>query len=219
MAGEEISNYWIAAKSAGKATMGAGGVAISGAQYFTGVSSFALVTGAAAASATGIGLVVTGAAITVATCGLSAVSAHKTGKHLEVLEQIAARKNSYTCVALSADADRAGHRHLADDILPYIIVQKAEKQARKSIGAVPVAGSAVTTAYSMGRYLYKKWKGTLGETRTAMATDLTRHFLSHNCGLAQAIVAELYSFEEMAWLCEQPSQEVVKLLARKMASN
>jgi hypothetical protein len=199
--GEAISNHWVTAKKAGKGTMAAGGAVINAAQHFSGASAVALATGAAAASATGIGLVVGGAAITVATCGLSAYSAYKTGKHLEVLEKIHER------------------RHIADDVLPYIILQKAEKQARKAVGAVPMAGSAVTAVYSLGRNLYKRAKGTLGEKRTAMATDLTKHFLTHDCGLAQAIVAELYSFEEMLWLCEQDPQDVIKLIARKMTSN
>ena len=216
--GQEISNHWITAKKAGKGTMGAGGAAIGVAQHFTGVSAFALATGAAAASATGIGLVVTGAAITVTTCGLSALSAYKTGQHLAVLEKIAARKGSYECTGLMFEANRREHTHIADDVLPYLILQKAEKQARKSVGAVPLAG-ALTSAYSIGRYIYKKAKGTLGEKRTAMAFDLTKHLLTHNCGLAQAIVAELYSFEEMVWLCEQDPPDVIKLLARKMASN
>jgi hypothetical protein len=219
MAGEAISNHWILAKKIGKGSMGAGGAAISGAQSLSGVSGLALVTGAAAASATGIGLVVTGAAITLATCGLSARSAYKTGKHLDVLEQIAARRYAYQCTGLIDGKNQKEHRHIADDVLPYIILQKAEKQARKSIAVVPVAGSAMTGVYGAARFVYKGLKGTLGKTRTAMATDLTRHLLTHNCGLAQAIVAELYSFEEMTWLLEQPSDEVVKLLARKMASS
>lgn len=217
--GQEISNYWITAKKAGKGSMATGGAAVNVVQHFAGVSAFALASGAAAASATGIGLVVTGAAITLTTCGLSAVSAYKTSQHVAVLERIAARRYSYDCTGLMFQSNRREHTHIADDVLPYLILQKEEKQARKSIGAVPLAGGALTGAYSMGRYLYKKAKGTLGETRTAMAFDLTKHFLTHNCGLAQAIVAELYSFEEMVWLCEQDPDDVVKLLARKMTSN
>jgi hypothetical protein len=217
--GQQISNYWIAAKTAGKGTMAAGGAAVNVVQHFAGVSAFALAAGAAAASATGIGLVVTGAAITLTTCGLSALSAYKSGQHRAVLERIAARKSSYECTGLMFSANRREHTHIAEDVLPYLILQKTEKQARKSVAAVPIAGSAMTGAYSIGRYVYKRARGTLGETRTAMAFDLTKHFLTHNCGLAQAIVAELYSFEEMVWLCEQDPPDVVKLLARKMTSN
>jgi hypothetical protein len=39
-----------------------------------------------------------------------------------------------------------------------------------------------------------------------------------NCGLAQAIVAELYSFEEMVWIKDQKGSEVIKLLEDKMKS-
>jgi hypothetical protein len=219
MAGEEISNFWIQAKVAGKGSLGVGSAVASAGQHFAGVSAVALATGAAAASATGIGLVVTGAAITLTTCGLSAVSAYKTGKHLEVLERIAERKSTYDCTGLMFNANRREHTHIGYEVLPYIILQKAEKQARKTIGAVPLAGSALTSAYSLGRNLYKRARGTLGETRTAMATDLTKHFLTHDCGLAQAIVAALYSYEEMLWLREQDPPEVIKLLARKMASS
>jgi hypothetical protein len=217
--GESISNYWVAAKKAGKGTMAAGSAGVNVLQHHAGVSVFLLATGAAAASATGIGLVVTGAAITVATCGLSAVSAYKSGQHAAILERIAARKSSFECTGLMFNANRREHTHIADDVLPYLILQKQEKHARKAIGAVPIAGAALTSGYSLGRYAYKKLRGTLGETRNAMAFDLAKHFLTHNCALAQAIVSELYSFEEMTWLAEQAPDDVVKLLARKMTSN
>jgi hypothetical protein len=216
--GEQISKYSNWAKKGGKAAMSAGGMAVS--HFEHGVGALALATGAAAASATGVGLVVTGAAITLATCGLSARSAHKTGKHLEVLEQIYERRSGLACKGLAGDTNRHEHTHIADDVLPYIILQKAEKQARKSIGAVPVLGSAAAGAYSVGRGIYKSIRGTRGKTRSAMATDLTKHFLSHNCALVQFIVSELYSFEEMIWLREQEdTKKVVELLMRKMASN
>ena len=217
--GQSISNHWITAKKAGKGAMGAGGAAVNVVQHFAGVSTVALATGAAAASATGIGLIVTGAAITLTTCGLSAMSAYKTGQHLAVLEKIAARRHSYDCTGLMFQSNRREYTQIAEEVLSYLILQKSEKQARKTIGAVPIAGSALTSAYSIGRYVYKKAKGKLGDTRNTMAFDLTKHLLTHNCGLAQAIVAELYSFEEMVWLCQQDPKDVVKLLARKMTSN
>ncbi|HLY56464.1 MAG TPA: hypothetical protein VKS60_12960 [Stellaceae bacterium] len=217
--GESISNHWITAKKIGKGSMAAGGAGVNALQHYAGVSAFALATGAAAASATGIGLVVTGAAITVATCGFSALSAYKSSQHAAVLEKIQQREGGFECSGLMFMANRREHQHIVDDVLPYLILQKQEKSARKAVGAVPIAGSALTSAYSLGRYVYKRAKGTLGATRNQMAFDLTKHFLTHNCALAQAIVSELYSFEEMTWLAEQAPDEVIKLLARKMTSN
>jgi hypothetical protein len=42
--------------------------------------------------------------------------------------------------------------------------------------------------------------------------------MTHNCGLAQSIVAELYSFEEMLWLLEKDTDTATPLLMKKMAS-
>src|SRR5580704_14205557 len=121
--GQEISNHWITAKKAGKGTMATGGAAVNVVQHFAGVSALALASGAAAASATGIGLVVTGAAITLATCGLSALSAYKSGQHVAVLERIAARKSSYDCAGLMFQANRREHTQIAEDVLSYFILQ------------------------------------------------------------------------------------------------
>jgi hypothetical protein len=88
----------------------------------------ALITAGAAASATGIGLVVTGAVFTMATAGLSAVSAHKSRIHRNALEAIYERRNADVCGPVDpadrASVDRAAHKVIAEEVLPYLIEQK-----------------------------------------------------------------------------------------------
>jgi hypothetical protein len=212
-------NRWRTAKKVGKVGLGAAGVGVTVAQYATGVSTLALLTAGAAASATGIGLIVTGAALTLTTSTLSAVSAAKSRKHRNNLQAIYDRRNAYACgpVDLKGPKDTVEHHCLAESVLPYIIQQKSTKFHRKVVGAVPGVG-LLETARAIGKKAYKAATGTLGVNRKRAATWLARHLITHNCGLAQAIVAELYSFEEMLWIKDQEMDEVVQLLEKKLAS-
>lgn len=176
-----------------------------------------LLTFGAAASATGIGLVVAGAALTAATMGSSAVSAYKTYNHRSNLQSILERKSCYGCRTWEGrDSNYKEHSKIADEILPYIISQKTEKLAKKAIGTTGLG--VLTSGYGVVRNLYKRAVGTLGAERGAAASWLSLHFMTHNCGLAQAIVAELYSFEEMLWLLEKDTDTATPLLMAKMTS-
>lgn len=189
----------------------------SAAQFATGAPNIALLAAGAAASATGIGLVVTGAVLTVATIGASARSAYKTYHHRSHLQDILGRKSCYGCKPWPAySEDQKEHTKIADEVLPYIISQKGEKLAKKSVGAV--GGGILTSVYGMGRAIYKSAAGTKGVKRAEFAGELSHHFMTHNCGLAQAIVAELYSFEEMLWLLEKDTDTATPLFMRKMTS-
>jgi hypothetical protein len=213
-------NRWRTTKKAGKAGLGAASTGITVAQYATGVSTIAILTAGAAASATGIGLVVTGAALTVTTSTLSAVSAGKSWKHRNNLQAIYDRRNAYACGPIDPKGPRMDHHEhqtIADNVLPYTIGQKDAKFKRKVVGAVPGVG-LLETARAIGKKAYKAAKGTLGVQRKRAATWLARHLITHNCGLAQSIVAELYSFEEMLWIKDQEMDQVVKLLEDKLAS-
>lgn len=221
--GQAVSR-WPKVKSGAKAGLGVTGLAISGAQTGLNVGTIALATGAAAASATGIGLVVTGSIATLTTAVVSAKSALSTSRIVETLERIEARKNTYCCnpcqgFEASGDFSAVGaHGVVRDQVLPYILAQKEEKTKRKIVGAVPVV-NATGTAYSAGRWLYKRFvKGNLGEERNTMAGLLAAHLVTRNCALAQAIVSALYSFEEMIWMLEQDEKDVAPLLAKKMKS-
>ena len=85
------------------------------------------------------------------------------------------------------------------------------------MGAVPVLGLGETVR-AVGKKLRKWHSGTLGVQREAHAATLAEHLISHDCALAQAIVAELFSFEEMLWLLRQDYDVVHKLLAGKLRS-
>jgi hypothetical protein len=177
-----------------------------------------ILTFGAAASATGIGLVIAGAALTVATMGMSANAAYKTYNHRSNLQAIYERRGCYACRAWpSYSIDHKEHAYIAETILPYIIDQKGKKLAKKVAGTVGLG--ALTSGYGMARNLYKRATGTLGQERGALASWLSLHFMTHNCGLAQSIVAELYSFEEMLWLLEKDTDTATPLLMRKMASS
>jgi hypothetical protein len=220
--GKAISR-WPKLKSAAKAGLAATGVGISGAQTGLNISTVALATGAAAASATGIGLVVTGGIATLTGAALSGKSALSTSKIVDTLENIAERRGAFGCFPCPGQADSGGHAHhrahaaVRDDVLPYVLAQKEEKLKRKIFGAVPVVNSA-GTVYSASRWMYKKLRGSLGEDRNRMASVLAEHLITRDCPLAQAIVSALFSYEEMLWLLEKDESEVAPLLAKKMKS-
>jgi len=221
-------NRWRSAKQTAKAGMTASSVGVSVAGQALHVPNVALLAAGAAASATGIGLVVTGAALTLTASTLSAVSAHKSRLHRNALGEIQKRANAYECTPLVDNnpdiedrqitvQDAAGHQNLVDVVLPYAIAQKGSKYHRKVVGAVPVVG-LVESLRAVGNKAYKMAKGTQGVERKAHARSLAGHLITHDCALAQAIVAELYGFEEMLWLKDQDYDEVVRLLEDKLKS-
>jgi hypothetical protein len=205
-------------KSLAKKGLLGGSTGLSVAQFATHTPSvLALTLGGAAASATGIGLVVTGAAATLTLASLSAVSAHKTLKHCDALEKIDGMQGCYDCRRVGGNmgsGDKAAHQKVGGLVLSYILAQKGEKALRKTVGAVPGVGLG-ETLYSVGRYLFKSNRGVV---RNEMAGLLAEHLITHNCGLAQAIVAELYSYEQMRWILFQDYEAVKFCLAEKMKS-
>ncbi len=214
-------NRWREYKQAGKIGMAGAGAGIQVAQFATGTGTLALIAAGSAASATGIGLVVTGAVFTLATAGCSAVSAHKSRLHRNGLQAIYERRNAYGCGPVdindSSGVNRFEHKSISEDVLPYLVEQKNKKYHRKVVGAVPGIGLAETLR-AVGKKAYKAASGTLGVERSRSARWLAKHLITHNCGLAQAIVAELFSFEEMVWIKDQEFDDVVKLIEGKMKS-
>jgi hypothetical protein len=190
------------------------------AQVATHTGLLALATGAVgAASATGIGLVAGGLAVTATGMGLGARSVYRTNQHLNHLLKIQAEAKGFQCTNLSSDPYTEGmHEYVINIILPWIIHQKRQKRTKKAMDTAALG--LVTGLWSAGRKI-AKWKaGSLGKKRHRYAEFLAVHFLTSQCWLADAIVAELYSPTEMIWMKEpgRTNTEVAPLLADKMKS-
>jgi len=188
------------------------------------ISSLAVagaVVAGAAVSATGVGLVAAGAALTVGSMvnnarSLSKTIEHRTNLKLVKMRYDAGEYNNCRCRAHHAGMGK-DHDWLGAQVLPYIISQKYEKQVKKGIGVVPLAGMGVT-AYSIGRWVYKKAGGTKGRMRSFAAHVLARHLITHDCKLAEDIVSELLSTVEMVKLKTQDSDAVGAAIKDKMKS-
>lgn len=185
----------------------------------TGGGAIALATGAAAASATGIGLVVVGALATVGASAKSIIAARSSKHHRDTLAKMYQRKNAYACVlpeGADGERDIMAHERISANVLPYAIEQKDKKYVRRGIGAVPVLGSLPMKIHQAYRAVTKENKGML---RNEMAYELAVHLITHNCGLAQGVVAELFgSYEKMRWMLEQDTNTLTPLLAEKLKS-
>lgn len=196
---------------------------LTGAQIGTGISALtvggAIATGAAV-SATGVGLVVTAAAMTLGSIVTNATSMIKSISHFENLREIQAKYIACEyagCIPLAATAEMTfDHATIGTTILSYIIDQKTEKAVKKGVGAVGLG--VLTTLYSIGRAAYKSAAGTKGKQRNFYAHVLARHLITHHCQLAEAIVAELLSEEEMRILKGEDSDVAGAAIADKMKS-
>ena len=206
------------------ATVGntAAGVGLSAAQFGTGTSSLAVagaITAGAAVSATGVGLVVAGGVLTLASMATNAVSMVSSAAIVTGLKKIAASPGSYSACKCMANAVRTpdmahDHEWIQTKVLPYIISQKTEKAVKKGVGILPGVG-LLTNAYRLGRYVFKKDRGM---KRGYYAFVLTRHLITHDCALAGAIVAELFSTQEMLTLRMFESDLSEPIIAKKMKS-
>ena len=200
---------------------GVAGVGVQVTQQVLGTTTMiALFTAGAAASATGIGLIVGAAAITLGSITASARSAWKTHRHLKVLNALLARADGMPCDQIGADGKKCGKDEAehakVKEALDYLI-HKKEKKRGKKVGGMFGAGLGVTV-YGIGKAIYKSVKGTKGVNRQAQAHVVAKHLVTHNCALAQGIAAELYSADEMLWMLDQDSDKVAALLAEKMKS-
>ena len=114
------------------------------------------------------------------------------------------------------ETDIMAHNRIAFNVLPYAIEHNNKKYQRKATGSVPVLGTipmAIRQAYRAAT------KENRGEQRTQMAYELAVHLVTHNCGLAQVIVAELFSsYEKMLWMLDQDTDVLTPLLAEKLKS-
>ncbi|HUB15213.1 MAG TPA: hypothetical protein VMB34_24905 [Acetobacteraceae bacterium] len=197
---------------------------LSAAQLATGTSSLAVagaVVAGAAVSATGVGLVAAGAALTVGSMVNNARSLVKTLEHHSNLKIIklrydAGEYNVCRCRGNGRGMDK-DHAWIGTEVLPYIIRQKQEKTVKKGVGVLPGVSLGVS-AYSIGRWAYKSIAGTKGVMRSFAAHVLARHLITHDCKLAEDIVAELLSVVEMVKLKTHDSDAVGAAIKDKMKS-
>lgn len=206
------------AKFAANMSANAAFYGLSVAGYATKTSTTATVSAIAAGAAvgaTGVGLLVGTAAMYTGYAIQAGVSAAKTNRHINNLKQIQSDVSGYSCI------HKHGHDHtcLVHTILPYIIEKKRTKLHRK----VAVAGTAglysnIEVTRAALKKVYKYAKGTAGKNREYYSTVLARHFLRGGCLLADSIVGELYSEEEMNIMAGLEHDVVVQLLMDKMKS-
>jgi hypothetical protein len=235
----QISAPWTNVKSAfagdGKGLRGArhyktvattantvGSMGVSVASLATGTNSLAVagaVIAGAAVSATGVGLVVVGGALTLASMGTNFASMAKSADTVRDLKKIRSNLAKYSGCKIQDPGSMSldmmcDHDWIAKKVLPYIISQKTEKAVKKGTAVLPGV-SILTNAYRLGRYAFKKDRG---KKRGFYAYVLTRHLITHDCALAGAIVAELFSNAEMQVLRGFDSDESSPVIAQKMKS-
>jgi hypothetical protein len=209
------------AKKVASKALDATGPSITTATTVTGTGTIALATGAAAASATGVGLVVVGTLATLGSAAKSIVAARSSKQHRDGLMFISAlqRWREYPCAVppeADGETDLMAHQRIAFNVLPYAIEQKDKKYHRKAIGAVPVLGTIPMAIRQAYRALTKENRG---ELREQMAYELAVHLVTHNCGLAQVIVAELFSsYEKMLWMLDQDTDVLTPVIMEKLKS-
>ncbi|HTW61286.1 MAG TPA: hypothetical protein VMD55_05710 [Terracidiphilus sp.] len=191
--------------------------------------SIALTAGAAVGSATGIGLLVAAGALSIGSAVKSGVSAYKTSEHMEGLAKIYENLASYTrCERIYPEkpylrkltpADSKAHDLVGHLVLPYIWQQKRAKLVTKSVGAVVGVGSVLTTAYAIGRKVYKYSQGTLGVSRERAARWMACHFMYCKCALTEAIIAELLGAATIGGFQKSNYDTITELLMTKIKSN
>jgi hypothetical protein len=227
-------------KTAGNVGAAVASQGISAAQSVTGTGltaasvsghgvAIALTAGAAVGSATGIGLLVAGGALTIGSAVKSGVSAYKTSQHMQGLAKIYENLASYPlCERIypampylrkPTPADAAAHNLVGHMVLPYIWQQKHAKRITKGVGAVVGVGSVLTTAYAVGRKIYKYSQGTLGVSRQRAARWMACHFMYCKCQLTEAIIAELLGEATIGGFQKSDYDTITELLMTKMKSN
>ncbi len=200
----------------GNAVSTVGSYGVSVAQLATGAPGVvALATGATIAGTGPIGLLVASMVFTVGFSIQAGISATKTHKHIQELEQIHAAVGSYAC-------DKKGsldHSHVANTVLPYIIAKKRAKRARKAFSTVPFAVSLETARAGL-KATIKKATGRKGRNRKYHALVLARHHCTSNCALTAAIIKSLFWVDDgtVEDLRSENIEEVAAVLSTKMKS-
>lgn len=217
-------NLWVKSRSLAWGASWVASTGISAATNLTGGGTLAMVgmgtTLFTVSAATGVGLVIGGCAVMVGNSVIQAKAAVSSYKHKKALEEILEmeRSGGGVCGGLcNHPRDHDEHMKILDEVLPYIIAQKRKKTIRRGVGSIPVV-SLGETVRSIGRKIGKTVTGSIGQQREAHAMTLAKHFITHDCMLAQSIVRELLSDEEEQWLRYQQFPIVAAVLAEKMKS-
>jgi hypothetical protein len=170
--------------------------------HVAGYSAGAAIMGGGTLSTGGIALVVVGAGMTLSSAGLAVRSYSRTKTHIEQLEII---QNNFAVTACQCSQHVGINNKLKASlkctvlltrILPYLIVQKRNKKLARGVKA-SVVGAPIAALAAGANALYKYKEGIKGEARRAVAMFLIRQLLTSKCTLAEAIVAELLSMDEV----------------------
>lgn len=207
---------WGTVKSLGKAGMAIGSGAFQTATN-TGFSTLgytAITGGTIALSATGIGAVAVAGAYSLGSSVAAGVSVYKTNQHINQLQAL----HNKGCKGHFCDGDKNEHNLIYNQVLPYIIDQKKRKMRRKGEECVPLLGGMATSLETGMRSIYKRLAGKRGKERHYYAQALTVHLVSCYCDLANDIVAELWSPQEMEAIRAMDSDEAGYWIFSKMAS-
>ncbi len=213
---DQAHSDWGAVKTLGNVVASTGSTAFQTATK-TGFGSMAYTAatgGTVALSATGIGAVAVAGTYAVGSSIAAGVSAYKTNQHINNLKFIHGNGPAHA----SCDGCRLQHDTIYNAVLPYIINKKQRKLRRKGEQIVPVLGGMATSLETGARSIYKRLRGTRSVERHWHAQVLTIHLISCHCGLADAIVSELWSPEEMERIRAMDSDEAGYYIFQKMAS-
>ncbi|WP_281648668.1 hypothetical protein [Parendozoicomonas sp. Alg238-R29] len=143
---------------------------------------------------------------------LAAKSLRSTVHHVKGLKKIKSAVRSFQC-----DGDQVVHQTIASVVLPAIIMKK-EKKVRKKCTASTVVLSPLVSLEEGARSVYKRATGTRSKQRHFHCEILTTHLVLCHCGLAEAIVTELWGEEEMTHLRAMSSNEAGPHIFEKMSS-
>ncbi|WP_160152251.1 hypothetical protein [Microbulbifer sp. ALW1] len=178
--------------------------------------------GVGAVSSTGVGLLAAAGGMAVMNSGVSGYSAYKTHHHIKGLEAILANWTSYSCESCGPFSDgpcnREMHGLIGTLVLPEIIRKKKTKRARKATAVLPVIGGMISGLHSGAHSLQKRLTGTRGKQRHYHAELLAVHLITHECQLAEAIVAELFSVDEMEQIKRMNSDRAGPKICSKISS-
>lgn len=203
-------------KTLGKGTLAVGSAAYSTATKtgFGTMGMTAATGGTVALSATGIGAVAVAGAYAVGSSVAAGVSVYKTHQHIKNLQAIHDRG----CNHGFCEGDGNDHNFIYNHVLPYIIDKKKRKMRRKAEETMPLLGGMATSLETGARSVWKRLRGTRSKQRHYYAQVLTVHLVSCTCDLAEDIVAELWSPEEMKAIRSMDSDDAGYYIFNKMAS-
>ncbi len=145
------------------------------------------------------------------------------GSLLNVPAAFAANSRAERLSNLAKEEDcPIGKRDACNGILAYVMTQKKTAAKQAAVQTVPYVSTGVS-AFNKLKNLYKRFKGTAGETRGAEAELLIDH-ANAGCGIAAAVFVEIVSGDytrKSNWksgLAKLQSSKAVKYAQRGLSS-